>query len=191
MTSSSSIARGRAAKARAIATRCCWPPESSSGRSSSRPPRPSRSSSARAAASASPRGDAVAAPAAEDDVLEHAQVREQVVGLEDEPEPAPDPDRVDRGIGDHLAVEEDVAVVDLLEQVDAAQERRLARAGGADQRDRLVLGDLEVDPVQHLASPKALVTPRISSTGPRRHVAAPRRSSQRSSSRASGIVIAR
>ena len=30
---------------------------------------------------------------AEDDVLEHRQVREQVVGLEDEPEPAPDRDR--------------------------------------------------------------------------------------------------
>ena len=89
--------------------------------------------------------------AAEDDVLEHAQVREQVVGLKDEAEPAADLDRVDRGVGDHLAVEEDVAVVDLLEQVGAAQHRRLARAGGADHRDRLVLGDLEVDPVQDLA----------------------------------------
>ena len=78
---------------------------------------------------------------AEHDVLEHGQVREQVVGLEDEPEPAADRDRVDRGVGDHLAVEEDVAVVDLLEQVDAAQQRRLARARGADQRDRLVLAD--------------------------------------------------
>ena len=55
------------------------------------------------------------------------------------------------GIGDRLAVEVDVAVVDLLEQVDAAQQRRLARARGADQRDRLVLADRQVDPAQHLA----------------------------------------
>ena len=46
----------------------------------------------------------------------------------------------DTGVGDDLPVEQDVAIVDLLQQVDAAQERRLARAGRADQGDRLVLG---------------------------------------------------
>ena len=93
---------------------------------------------------------------AEDDVLEHAEVREQVVGLEDEAEPAAHANGVDRRVGDHLAVEEDVAVVDLLEQVDAAQQGRLARAGGADHRDGLVLGDLEVDPVEDLSVAESL-----------------------------------
>ena len=86
----------------------------------------------------------------QDDVLQHAQVREQVEGLEHEPEPAADLDRVAVRVGDHPPVEQDVAVVDVVEQVDAAQQRRLAGAGGADQRDRLVLADLEVDPAQHL-----------------------------------------
>ena len=99
-------------------------------------------------------------------VLQHGQVREEVEGLEDEAEPAPDRHRLDRGVGDHLAVEEDVAVVDLLQQVDAAQQGRLARPRGADQRDRLVLADgrgrRRAAP---RASPNALVTPRTSSTG--------------------------
>src|SRR5690606_10773882 len=45
--------------------------------------------------------------------------------------------------------EPDVAVVDLLEEVDRAQERRLARARGADQRDDLVGAHVEVDAVEH------------------------------------------
>ena len=47
--------------------------------------------------------------------------------------------------------------VDRLEQVDAAQERRLARAGRADQADDLVLGEREVDPAQHLELAERLV----------------------------------
>ena len=95
-------------------------------------------------------------PLPEDHVLQRGQVREEVVGLEDEPEAAADPDRVDRRVGDHLAVEEDVAVVDLLQQVDAAQQGRLARAGGADQRHRFVFADGEVDAAQDLALAKGL-----------------------------------
>ena len=83
-------------------------------------------------------------------------MRKEVVGLEHHPEPAPDVDRVDRGVGDHLAVEEDVSVVDLLQQVDAAQDRRLSRPRGADQRDGLMLGDSEVDPMQNLTLPEGL-----------------------------------
>jgi hypothetical protein len=44
----------------------------------------------------------------------------------------------------------DVAVVDLLQQVDTPQQRRLARARGADQRHRLVLVHRQVDPTQDL-----------------------------------------
>jgi hypothetical protein len=56
----------------------------------------------------------------------------------------------DAGIGDDRAVEQHVAVVDLLEQVDAAQQRRLARARRADDRHCPVLAHLEVDAAQHL-----------------------------------------
>ena len=71
-------------------------------------------------------------------VVEHGQVREQVVGLEDHPDPAADRARVDARVGDLLALERDDAVVDVLEQVQAAQQRRLARAGRADQADHVV-----------------------------------------------------
>ena len=49
--------------------------------------------------------------------------------------------------GDRLAVDDDRARLDALEQVEAAQQRRLARAGGADQADDLVLVDGQVDVV--------------------------------------------
>ena len=114
------------------------------------PARPNRASSSRAALARLLARRAVRAHRPEHDVLENRHMGEQVEGLEHHPEPAADRDRVDARVGDHLAVEQDVAVVDLLEQIDAAQQRRLARAGGADQRDGLVLVHLQVDPAQHL-----------------------------------------
>ena len=49
-----------------------------------------------------------------------------------------------------LAVDDDLALLDVLEPVEAAQERRLAGAGRADQADDVVLLDVEVDLVQNL-----------------------------------------
>ena len=85
----------------------------------------------------------------ERDVLQDGQVGEEVEGLEDHAEAAADGDGVDRRVRDDLAVDQHVAVVDLLQQVDAAQERRLARAGRADERDGAVLLHREVDAPQH------------------------------------------
>ena len=59
--------------------------------------------------------------------------------------------------GDLLALDDDPAGVDRLEQVDAAQERGLARARRADEADDLVLGDHEVDPAQDLELAERLV----------------------------------
>jgi hypothetical protein len=73
---------------------------------------------------------------------------EEVERLEDHAQPPAHGHRLDGRIGDHLAVEEHVTVVDVLEQVDAAQQGRLARPRGADERDRLVLGDQQVDAAQ-------------------------------------------
>lgn len=86
----------------------------------------------------------------------NVHVRKEVEGLEDEAELAPNLDRVDRGVGDHLAVEKDVTVIDLDQQVDAAQQSRLAGTGGSDQGDRLVLAQGEVDAAQHLPLPERL-----------------------------------
>ena len=92
-----------------------------------------------------------------------------------------------------LACDDDPARVDRLEQVDAAQERRLPRAGGADQADDLVLGDVEVDPAQHLVLAERLAQTLISIALTRGHPPGRLRRSRATSQsvkRASGIVIA-
>ena len=76
-------------------------------------------------------------------------MREQVVALEHHPDPTADRVGVEAGLADVDVVEEDLAVVDRLEQVDAAQQRALAGAGRADQADDVVRCDVEVDVVEH------------------------------------------
>ena len=94
---------------------------------------------------------------AERHVVEHGHVREQVERLEHDPDPPPDPVDVDALGGDLLALDDDPAGIDRLEQVDAAQERRLAAARRADEADDLVLGDVEVDAAQDLERAERLV----------------------------------
>ncbi len=48
------------------------------------------------------------------------------------------------------AVDGDAAALRLHERVDAAQDGRFARAGGADDGDRIALADGQVDALQHL-----------------------------------------
>src|SRR6201999_4433242 len=62
-------------------------------------------------------------------------------------------------VADQLAVDREAARVDLLEVVDAAQERRLARARRPEQAHDLARGDLQRDPLEHLLAPEALVHP--------------------------------
>ena len=84
-------------------------------------------------------------------------MREEVERLKDDPDLAPDAVYVYATRCDLLAEDGDTTALDRLEQVDAAKERRLPRARGADQADDLVLGELEVDPAQHFVSPEPLV----------------------------------
>ena len=87
-------------------------------------------------------------------------VRKEVERLEDDPDPAPDAVRVDARRGDLRRRRATIRPrVDRLDQVHAAEERRLARAGRADQADDLVLGDGEVDAAQHRRLPNDLRTP--------------------------------
>jgi hypothetical protein len=72
-------------------------------------------------------------------------VREEVEGLEDDPDAPPHGIHVDVSARDLLPAQEDPARVDPLQQVDATEQRRLTRAGGSNQADDLVLVDVEVD----------------------------------------------
>src|SRR5262249_13518849 len=56
-----------------------------------------------------------------------------------------------------LAVDPDLAFGGALEEVHAAQQRRLARAAGPDDRHAFAARDLEVDALQHLEGAEALV----------------------------------
>ena len=84
-------------------------------------------------------------------------MREEVEGLEDDPDAPPHRVYVDVPARDLLAVQEDRACVDPLEQVDAPKQRRLAGAGGPDQADDLVLADVEIDAAEHLEGAERLV----------------------------------
>ena len=157
VTSSRRSSSGCIASARTIATRCCWPPDSRSGNSSRLSARPNRSSRLGRL------GLGLGARRLEDlarrqrHVVEDRHVREQVERLEDDPDPPADAVDVDASGGDLLALDDDPSGVDRLEEVDAAQQRRLAAPRRADQADDLVLGDLEVDAAQDLEVPERLV----------------------------------
>ena len=84
-------------------------------------------------------------------------MREQVERLEDDVDLTPHRIRVDARRRDVETVHHDPTFVERLQQVDAAQERRLPGAAGADQTDHVVIGDLEVDPAQHLELAEPLV----------------------------------
>jgi hypothetical protein len=84
----------------------------------------------------------------ERDVLDHGAVREQVELLEDHPDLRPQRGYPLAGTGHRAPVEQDLALVDLLERVDAAEHRRLARAGGPGDHDRLAALHGEVDAVE-------------------------------------------
>ena len=86
---------------------------------------------------------------ADRDVVGDRHVREQVEALEHHADTASDRVGVEAGLGDVDAVEEDLAVVDRLEHVHAAQQRGLARPRRSDQRDHVALSDVEVDAVEH------------------------------------------
>ena len=137
--------RGSKTMARASATRCCWPPESSSTRSGRR----SRElheveRRARRGAAISARADA-AQLQREGDVLGDAHVREQRVVLEDHADVA-----LVRRQADDLAVAEEDARrwSGRTKPASTISERRLARARGAEQRQELAARDVEVDIVE-------------------------------------------
>ena len=132
----------------------------------------------------------------ERDVAENRHVREEVVGLEDDPDLPPHPVLVHARRRDLVAVDHDPPGVDRLDQVDAAKERRLPRARCADQADTSCSGDRRASIPrstsvlsERLARPdrarSASVTGSPALRGPARS-----RAASQSVNRASGIVIA-
>jgi hypothetical protein len=83
-------------------------------------------------------------PQREGDVLADIHVREQRVVLEDDADVA----LVGRGEGDVAAAEQDRAGRGLDEAAEDAEQRGLAGAGGAEQRDEFLRRDVERDVVQ-------------------------------------------
>ncbi len=83
-------------------------------------------------------------------VVENGHVREEVVGLEDDADAPPERVQVDLPVRNRLSVDDDRSLIDALEQVDAAEEGRLAGAGRADQAHDLVQIDGEVDASEDL-----------------------------------------
>src|SRR4051812_33706924 len=57
---------------------------------------------------------------------------------------------VAEAIADGLPVEQDFAAVELLQEIDAAQERRLARAARADDRHHFLAVHFEIHALEHL-----------------------------------------
>ena len=130
--------RGALATARAMATRCCSPPESSAGRCSSALLEPEIAEQLGRAL----RRLALAQPAdhlRQHDVLERGELRQQVVRLVDEADVVA-ADAGALGVGQsrgRRVVDVDLAGIRVLEQAGDVQQRRLAGAGRRDQRHRL------------------------------------------------------
>ena len=150
MGSSANRTVGCETSARAMATRCCWPPESCDGLWPRRSPRPTRSISA-----ATRRPCRACAPAIEsgsEDVLLRREHRQQVELLEDEADvPAAQLGQVLVGhLGDVLAADLHAAVGRAVEPGEQVHERRLAGARRAHDGRELADGDLEGDAAQRV-----------------------------------------
>ena len=156
--SSNSMTLGSIASARAMATRCCWPPESWAGYLSAWSPTPTRSSSSRPRFSAAAFVQAADLDRAERDVLEHGLVGEQVERLEDHadvgsaagPAPCLPPAAACRRL-------RSLPELDRLEPVDRPAQRRLARAGRADHDDDLAVVNRQVDVLEDVQVTEVLV----------------------------------
>ena len=102
-----------------------------------------------------------------DDVLQRSHVPEKVESLEDHPNLGPLAADLCVGqlvqlvavlpVADELAVHPQTAGVDLLEMVDAAEERGLARARGTQHAHHLAGLDFERDPLKDFEATEALV----------------------------------
>ena len=156
VTSSKSMTFGDIISARAMATRCCWPPESWCGCWPAFSGSPTTVEQLRRAQLGLLARQLPDPPRSQRQVVHHRQVREQVELLEHDPDPLPDVRDVDALARDLLALEADPPGLDRLEEVDAAEERALPAAARPDDHEHLAGRDLEVDPVEDEVVAEAL-----------------------------------
>ena len=149
-----------------MATRCFWPPERRAGYSSRFSDRPTLARYFSAVAIAWSPPDSHDPDRCLDEVVDHLHVGEEVELLEDHLGAHPDlPDLlpvvaapgVERVGVDPEAVDLDGAGSRLLEEVETAQERALARARAPDDADRLAGVDLEGAAAQDVVGPEVLL----------------------------------
>ena len=161
--SSNSRRSGRMASARAMPTRCFWPPDSRAGKASRLSEQPDlREQGQRLVADLGLRPP-LHLDRCFHEVLQHGEMRPQREVLEDHADARPDAgqpaivhDNSAGGDAHRFAVQVDLADIGPFQPVDAAQQGRLARARGPQHADRLALADLETDVGQHLVVAKAL-----------------------------------
>ena len=87
---------------------------------------------------------------ADDAVLQHGHIVEEVEGLEHHAHSAAVSRNIKTTAQHILIMIEDLAVGGILQQIDAAQQRGLAGAGSADDGDHIALPDGEIDVPQDL-----------------------------------------
>ena len=149
--SSASSTRGRLISARAIATRCCWPPESFVGELSAYSAMPSVVEQVGPAGARLARRDA-GEQRRQLDVVGHRQVPDQVEELEHEADLAPAHVRP-LGLGvpvDAAAAELDLAGRRPVQPAEQVQQRRLPAAARPGDGDELALRHRRVDAAQRV-----------------------------------------
>ena len=148
--SSATINAGSLASERAIATRCCWPPDSAAGSLSAWSATRRRSSNARARGRRSRRGKVAQEVHRQHHVLGDGERGQELEELEDDSDAAPAPrgERVLRQRVQRLAVDGDLAIGRLLDAGQQVRQRRLAAARRSDNGDALAGADVEIDVVE-------------------------------------------
>jgi hypothetical protein len=91
------------------------------------------------------------------DVLERGEVWEEIERLEDHADLSPDRRDVADVVRELHAIHRDLTALVLLQPVDRADERRLARPRRAEDDDDLAGLDRQVDAAQHMQLPEPLV----------------------------------
>ena len=150
MGSSATISAGSFASARAIAARCCWPPDSAAGSLSAWSAMSRRESSARARGAALAAREGRAEVHRQHHVLGDGERGQQLEELEHDADAAPAPrrERVLRQRVQRLAVDDDRALGRLLDAGEQVDQRRLAAARRSDDGDAFAGVHVQVDAIQ-------------------------------------------
>ena len=151
--SSASSKDGRFTSARAMATRCCWPPESWLGWWSARGPRPTSSSACMGAFALLVRLDAVTVVKHRHlDIFQRRRARKQVETLEDEADffVADIRERIAVERGNVNAIEQIIAAARTVERADHVHQRAFAGAARAHEGHEFARKNFQRNPAHRV-----------------------------------------